>query len=283
MTDFKFLATELLKQHPTEAASILEKHDSEQIATFAKSLGEDEATGLFMALSSQAAAASLRHFSEQDAVAILGNMPRREASDILRRTPRKRRETYLARMPAATRLQLEVVLHQPAHRVGAYTDSDLVTVTPGTTVETTRRRLRSVESPVAIIFLVNDKQQLLGSFPVGRLFSAKGSEAVETLADMTRQSLGVRTTLEDALESPDWLKTDVLGVVDRQDKLVGSVRYSSLRQASEPVVVQEETETGGDYMRVADNLYVGLAEVLLTTIPKPRANRTRNTNEGDAK
>lgn len=283
MTDYTFLAADFLRQHPTEAASILEKSDSEQIATFAKTLGEDEATRLFMALSSQTAATALRHFGEKDATAMLGNMPRREASNILRRTPRKRREAYLASMPTATRLQLEVVLHQPTHRVGAYTDSGLVAVTPDTTVEAIRRRLRSVESPVSVIFLVNEKQLLLGSFPAGRLFSAKGSETASSLADTTRQSLNVRTTLEDALASADWMNTDVLGVVDREGKLVGSVRYAILRQANEPVSAPEDVEAGGDYMRVADNLYVGLAQVLLTTIPKPRAHTARNTIEGDAK
>ncbi|WP_028466489.1 magnesium transporter MgtE N-terminal domain-containing protein [Nisaea denitrificans] len=283
MTDYQSLAADFLRQHPAEAASILEKSDSEQIAAFAKTLDEDEATRLLMALSSQTAAASLRHFGEKDTIAMLGNMPRREASNILRRTPRKRREAYLASMPAATRLQLEVVLHQPTHRVGAYTDSGLVAVTPNTTVEAIRKRLRSVESPVSVIFLVNDKQQLLGSFPIGRLFSVKGSETASSLADTTRQSLNVRTTLEDGLASPDWMNNDVLGVVDREGKLVGSVRYAILRQANEPVAAPEAVEAGSDYMRVADNLYVGLAEVLLTTIPKPKPHAARNTIEGDAK
>ena len=78
-----------------------------------------------------------------------------------------------------------------------------------------------------------------------------------------------------------WRQMDCLPVVDRDGKLVGSIRHVSLRGA---ILQQRKNERDGrynDYMSVANNLYVGLAEVLVTSIAKPKSAKSRKLTQGE--
>jgi len=283
MADPTYLAELYLQRHPREAATLLEGLETSDVAELIATLDDDKATDLLLALSPTVAAAALHLMADDHLADYLGGMPRQEAANILRRLPRERRATVLQAMPAAARLQLEVILHQPAHRIGAWMDSHPFTLAPDTTVEAARRRLRGIDDPVSHIFLTDDDQKLLTIVPVSRLFAVRGSEPISMVAEPPQGMLRASTTIENALDNPAWRDVDCLPVVDRDGVLVGSIRHASLREA---IAQQRKSETdnrSNDYMSVANNLYVGLAEVLVASIARPKAAHPQKHGEGETR
>ena len=274
MTDPTFLAALYVKRHPREAAEFVDGFQPRDIAELLATLPDDSACDLLTTLVPNKAAKALEELSDEDGAQYLGMMHRREAASILRNLQRDRRERFLQAMSTPTRIQLELILLQPSHRVGAWTESVPFALTRDTTVEAARRRLRSVDVAINEIYIIDDKRHLVGLVPLFRLYAVAGAEPVGSISQPLLGSLRANSGLESALENPAWKKADSLPVLDHEGALVGTLRHATLREAVSQHGVVEMNSRSDDYMGVANNLYVGLAEVLVTSIgriSKPKA------------
>lgn len=97
----------------------------------------------------------------------------------------------------------------------------------------------------------------------------RGNQPIDVAGRPSHSVLLSTATLEAALAEPAWEAVDMLPVVDRSGKLLGSIRRTVLHRA-----LAAEAKPGADdktakYMSFADTLYVGLAGVLATSIAKP--------------
>ncbi|SLN63247.1 magnesium transporter MgtE N-terminal domain-containing protein [Oceanibacterium hippocampi] len=277
------LAELFLERHLQDAAAVAEECDAEAIAAFAAELPEDRAVDLFSTLSAGVAAAAMEHVDDRLAVAFLGAMARRKAADILRRIAPERRASLLQGMSTATRLQLEVILLQPRHRVGAWMESHPMALPQTASVAVARRRLQRHPTTVSEIYVVDAGQKLVGVVPLSRLLTAGDEALLPAVAIPAKRTLRASASIESALEEPAWADLDTLPVVDRDGKLVGSVRHAALRVASEQPRAAGNDEDGGDYLLLANNVYVGLAAVLAASMAKAQVEPPSPPEEGTAR
>ena len=279
MTDPTFLAALYLEKHPREAADLMGSFDLDSIAELITALPDETVPDLLTSLLPAKAGAVVAKMSDADGARFLGMMKRREAASILRNMPRERRDALLETMSVPTRVQLDLVLHQPPHRVGAWVESVPFALARDTTVENARRRLRGAESAITELYILDEARHLVGVIPLFRLFSVAGGELVESIALPPAATLRANSGIETALENPAWTETDSLPVLDHDGVLVGTVRHAMLREALSRKGVVELDDRGEDYMGVANNLY-GLAEVLVTSIGRNTTPKPSTTAKG---
>ncbi len=283
MTDLDMLADLFLKRHPEEAAALLENSDPGDVAELISGLPQDRAVGILSVLSSNMAAGCLAKVKDETAADYLGLVARRSAAAILRRMPQERRDALLQLMSRATRLQLEVVLVQPMHRTGAWMDTSPSTAKEGTTVAAARRRLLKQATPGNELYVVDRDQRLSGVVHLHRLLAAEDVALIESIAEPPTSMLRVNASVENALKDLKWLEVDTLPVVDREDKLVGSIRHAALRKAASEQRNTTQSRDESDYLLMANNLYVGLAEVLATSIARPKSALPPRPEGGNSK
>lgn len=281
MSDPLVLARLFLARHPREAAAALEELDAGAIVDLAESLSDDRVADLLTMLSPRVSADCLQRLATDRGVSVLGSLPRRDAAALLRRLPRRRREELLQAMPTATRLQLEVSLHQPTHRIGAWMDTDPLTIEAGATVQAARNRVRNRDTRVGDLYLVDGSRRLLGLVALHRLLSASARDPVEAVSQPVPGVLRAAASLEAAASEPAWQEVDALPVVDRENRLLGSLRHATLRQALAQGRDLKPDAGGENYLNMANNLYVGLAEVFTTSIAKGQGVHLPASKEGD--
>lgn len=270
MAEQNHLALLYLERYPQQAAAVLEASNAPpgEIVELLAALLDDVAAAVLSALTLTAAAVCLGALSDEVACRYLGHMPRRDAAAVVRLLPAERRSALLRQLSAPTRVQIELMLRQSVHHVGAWMDTNFQAVPQSSTVDALRRRLRGLERPVSELYLVDDSGRLAGVVHPARLYSATGSDAASAISHMPPATLHTVSSIAQALVAPAWSDADVLPVIDGREKLVGTIRHATLRAATKRQRDQNRGDAGSDYLALSNNLYVGLAEVLTTSIAK---------------
>ncbi len=272
MTEQDPLATQYAARHPRKAVAVLARFPPAEAAAFVDGLADDMAADLLMAMPPDQAAACLTIPPPERVAVHLGNMPRRPAAAILRRLPPDRRSAVMAALAIATRMQIDLILHQPGHRIGAWIDAHPPIAEAGATVADVRLRLDRVEGQGGELFLVDGAQRLQGVVPLVRLLAATGEKPVASLAGPAEGGLRANMTIEAALKDPAWQERDSLPVLDRDGRLIGVLRHAVLRRAAQQERSARSEQPSGEYVSLANTVYVGLAEILATSIGRTDRN-----------
>lgn len=275
MAEHNPLAEHYVARHPQKAMAVLERFTPADSAAFIDGLADDLAADLLSAMPPDQAAACLSVPPAGRVAMHLGNMPRRAAASILRRFTPERRSAVMAALAMATRMQIDLILHQPGHRIGAWIDARPPIAEAGGTVAAVRQRLGRAEAQGGELFLVDPAQRLQGVVPLVRLLAAAGDTLVESLAVPALGSLRANMTIETALQDPAWDDRDSLPVLDREGKLIGVVRHAVLRRAAVQERSARSEQPSGEYVSLANSVYVGLAEILATSIGRTDGNGPR--------
>lgn len=238
MTKDAVLAELFVQRYPQKAAAVLTGLPAADAAAALEETPAESAAELTMLMPPATVVACLQALPVDRAAYHLGNLPARTAVALLRQAPKDVQANLVRRLPRATRIQVEIMLQRPSHRVGAWVESRIATVAEDATVEAARRAVATSGVSGGDLYLVDAAQQLKSAV---------------------------------ALTDPAWELADVLPVVDQQKKLVGSVRHAVLRRAVAVDLQAATPAENDDYIRLADAVYVGMAEVLATSLLKPRS------------
>lgn len=281
MTDIEPLAELFLRRHLRQAVTVLEACEPDDVAALVAELDDDLGVDLLTAMPLPMAATCTTCLSDERAARLLLHMPRRRAAALLRQLPESRRSETLRAMPTATRLQLEMLLLEPSHRVGAWINTQPLVMAEDATIDQARRRLRRGGPPVTEVYVVDAGNGLIGLVPVSELFATTGSALLQSIAIAPPAVLRSGATVESALENPAWGDVDSLPVVNRSGHFVGTVRHAQLRQAILHRSARSVADDGDDYMSLANNVYVGLAEVFAGSISRPTRGAPASQPEGE--
>jgi magnesium transporter len=275
-----FLAELYLQRHPQEAVSVLERLDVQSIVTLIETLSDVQAAEVLARLRPEVSMSCLRQLSVERGAVYLAHMPRGAGVAALRRMRPERRDALLRACSAATRFQIEMVLRQPAHRVGAWIDASPASVEQGSTAQIARDRLSRQEPPASELYTVDPARRLLGVVPVSRLFALDPSDIVDSVAAPPPSVLRANLSIENAIEDPAWENVDRLPVVDRDGKLVGSIRHGTLRRAVAARLPAQPEQEVEDYIGLVNAMYVCMADALTTSIAKSASKAPRRGAEG---
>lgn len=284
MADALALAAAFAASHPEAAARTLEDMAPEETGALLGSLEAAAATPVIAAMAPAAAAAALGNLSIRKTVDRLRGLAPQSAGAILRVMDPDRRERLLAAMSKARQIQVGLVLRQPRRTVGAWMDSAALTVRPSATAGAVRERLARNGAAPPLLFVTDDDQRHLGSLDAAAVLSADAGATVEALHAAGGPALRANLTIDAAAADPAWREHDVLPVVDHAGRLVGAIRYATLRRATGetasagPAGVREEIGTA---MQLANLLYLGMADVIDSTIARrrPPAQAPRETEQ----
>lgn len=258
-----------IERHPGEAAAILNLQAPVEAGEIVEALDPDPAAVLLAEMATDAVAACLMSLAVDRAAFHLGNLPTRAAAAILRQIADAPRSELLHEMPAATRIQVEMMMRQPSHRVGAWIETRIITLAEASTADAARQTLAKAALAEGDIYVLNAAGGLTGIVTPTRLIGLRGNQPIDTAARPPRAVLHASMTIEAALAEPAWAIVDALPVIDRTGKLLGSVRQSVLRRALVANVKLGKGHGEAAYMNLADKVYVGLADVLATSMSRP--------------
>lgn len=242
--------------HPAEAARVLEPLDAATLAEVARALPPEASAGVLRHMTPDALAGCLRVLGS-DAAPIVAQLPIAVAAPALRALEPHLSRELLQALPRTVSLPLGLALRFPAGTVGALLDPQAATVQRDMTVrETVQIARRAPQLLRRYVYVLDDRQQLVGVLDVRECLLAPRSALVHTLMRPDPLFVRARVSLADAAADPAWLQLDVLPVVGRARTFLGVLRRRVLDAARAQDIAggAGEAAVGGVVVDLA-NLY----------------------------
>ena len=196
----------------------------------------------------------------------------REAAAILRHTGEEARKNLLDLLPRQRAVRVALILGYPQSLVGSWMDPITLSLPITGTVADARTRIKNEGYSHGTIFVVDDGNRIRGSISLVRLLlQAREEESLSALMQTAVEPVRASMTLERAFDAAGWLENDLLPVTDRDDRFIGVIRYAELRRAlAKPSIADRAAERGDNLMGITEACYLGLADLLATTLADNR-------------
>jgi magnesium transporter len=226
------LALAFLREHPGDAARVLEPLPAPDVAAFLAGTAPAVAAPVINLLASQAAARCLENLPSAHTAAILEKLHADVAVMLLRRLAPDLRRLILGAMPARRAAALHMALRYPDAVVGSVMDAAVFAVREDLPV-------REVISAARIhggtlqdhLFVVNDRKELVGVVDVMQVLVSDRSLRIEELATPPLHSFAARASLAGVRDDPAWDSYNLVPVVDHNRLLLGVVSRDTVNRA----------------------------------------------------
>jgi len=261
-----------------EIAHLLESSPPQARRVLWRWVDRDREGDVLQELSEDIQAAFLRHMDTQEVVEITEGMDADDLADILQQLPNRVIKEVLAAMSAQDRQRVECVLSYDEDTAGGLMDTDTITVRPRFTLDVVLRYLRRHEEiPAATdcLFVVNRKDEFLGTLPISKLLTTDTAVTVREIMDAEADSINVQmpdSKVASLFERHNWVSAPV---VDDQGKLLGRITIDDvvdvIRDDADHSLMSlagldEEEDTFAPVMRTTPRRAIWLGVNLLTAI-----------------
>ena len=233
MTLEQRIARGFLREHPREAARVLERSpDASALAMLSESEPE-EAAAVIEALVPSAASRHLERLEAPLAVEVLERLPADRAADLLRRIEVGRRGDLLRAMDEKPRTPVERLLRFPVDSAGALMTPHFVAHHLSRRVEEVLSELRDQGTDLRYyVYVVDDALVLVGVLGVRELVAARATAPLSEVMRRPVETLSARAGRSAILRHPGWKRYPSLPVVDEAGRLVGVFPYRTFQQLS---------------------------------------------------
>ena len=157
---------------------------------------------------------------------------------------------------------------------------------PDTTVEEALQRVREAgEEDCVDLYVANNEQRLLGKVRLPDLLRAPLTTTLAQLMRKASYTLPARATIASVSEHEGWEYYNSLPVVERNERFVGALRHTMLRNAVQTQrAALPETPSGGAALETLAGTYwlvfAGLIQVFIGLFTGPAATRnSESTHE----
>lgn len=273
MADASALTLAFLRLHPRDAAQVLEAVEPAARAELFGRIPARVGSEVLAQLMPRSAAQTLSALPDDRATELVARMRVQRAVAMLQHVDEPRRSRLIAALPTASALATRLLLGYEADEVGSHMDPAVLALAPGAGAAEALQRVIHAQPPVDRIFVVADDGRLLGWLPLEELLRAPQAAALETLKPRAAPLLAARTPLASAGTHPGWHDTSILPVVDRGNRLVGTLTRDALERATQQWRVSgatarplEDSLTGMAVRSYWQGLS-GILRVLLTLLP----------------
>lgn len=254
MTLEQRLARAFLERQPGAAAQALERISSDQRASVLRTAPADAARALALMVDS-AAAAALAPLTDAEAAPVLDALPVETAIRLLRRMPVETVERLVHGLPATKQDWLRRALRYPEGTAGALMDPAVLTLPDDISVAEARIRLRRQASELLYyLFVVDRAGRLVGVLDIAELMRARLRDPIRAVMHERVQHLPAWTPATAVRVHPGWRSFHAMPVTDEEKRLVGAIRYQTLRRL-------EETADGGADARLTAATVGALGEL----------------------
>ena len=228
-TDFK-LTIEFLKNHPLDAARVLDRLGAEKITFFLQKAPPPLAAGALKLMEMACARKCLEIMDAEGAGSILSYLPVETASFLLRPMENGRRESIMGSLPTEISEPIRTLLRYPEGTVGSRMDPFVSTLPEDLTAGEALKRMK--KHPPRLmdgIFVVNRDLFLVGMIRTGELALSDPHKFLTEIMTVGVARLRPQSSLRAVFSHPGWRESAVLPVVDEKGMLLGAMDYQTLR------------------------------------------------------
>jgi magnesium transporter len=240
------LARAFLEAHPPQSARRLEQMRAPEAAAVLRETPPRTSARVLSEMTVPFAAECLGQLPAVEAAAILAEMPSAPAAFIARALESELREPLLASLFPEVREPLARVLRYPAGTAGAVMDPSIFRLPDDVLVAEGRARLGRVERGLLYyIYVVDREHRLVGVLDIAELIFARPRERLSAVMHRKVDRLSAWVPVALVREHPGWREYHAIPVVDDDDRLLGAIRYQTLRRLE-----REAADTGPDTVQV---------------------------------
>jgi magnesium transporter len=177
------------------------------------------------------AAACLSHLEAGDAAAIVAETLADDAAPVVRALDSGIRDSLMAALPSAARDPLLRMLAFPDGTAGAVMDPSVFQVHENVIVADARTRLRSAARDLLYYVYVTDgDRRLAGVLDIPELMLARTRDPVSAAMHRNVDSISAWMPVALVRAHPGWHRFHAMPVVDEEHRLLGAIRYQTLRR-----------------------------------------------------
>jgi len=251
MADAESLTLAFVEAHPADAARVLETLPAAESAALFARVPPRLGAPVLAAMLPPTAARTVLSLEDERAMGLLSALGAQAAVAVLRHVSEPRRTTLIDGLPTAAAVASRMLLGYPEDTVGAWTDTDVVTLAPEVRVGDALARVRVARDDASVVHVVGPDERLLGIVDLVALVRAPESADVGHLMRRADAVVAAVAPLAGAASHRGWERASILPVVERGDRLIGVLRRGTLMRALARTTLQP-----------ADAGAAGLAETL---------------------
>jgi len=232
MTDHKIeLALAFLQSQPGSAAAVLEQQPVELTSEFLKEVPCKHAAAVLGKMLPQYAAKLCSTLDPSVAAEFLSALEISMVAAIMRHSDREQRK-ILELLPERTKIACKLLLNYSEDAVGAWMMTNVITLPDDCTVEEALSRLASADAVINsdVVHVVDRERTLQGLVNVVDLLRASPNSPVTKVMNRERDAISGRTPLISAAKHTVWAHRDTVAVTNRNNKVVGVLRFADLRK-----------------------------------------------------
>ncbi|MEX2571472.1 MAG: CBS domain-containing protein [Gemmatimonadota bacterium] len=225
------LARGLLESHPPRAAAVLGQMPAAGAAEVLRAVPPGIASTVMRAMTVFYAAECLRTLAPAEGAAIVAEMATGDATGIVRALEPTQRDSLLAALPDDARKPIARLLPYVEGTAGAVMDPSIFQLPDDIMVNDARMRLGSAARDLLhYLYVVDRERRLVGVLDIAELMVAGARDPVSAVMHRDVDRLSVWMPVSLVREHAAWQHFHAMPVVDDDDRLVGAVRYQTLRR-----------------------------------------------------
>lgn len=273
------LAYLFMRDHPEDAARVLEQIEPDSAAALLKVVPVEVALPILRRMSPFTGAHCLRQLNDTELLVLLRKIDTPTGISFIRYFKSDRRTRLLKQLPAKLTKIYEKLLSYPGETIGAWMNPAPVILTAEMTCEHALEQICGSDEPSIIyIFVIGKSQRVIGYLETADLLRSEPDIPLGKLVRPAVYSLQAQAELVTQLEHMGWQEMTILPVLNHSDRLVGTISYSALRRAllTDKTVVQVVQSTEGMFTGVASSYWFGVSSLmhsLISLIPNDRQER----------
>ncbi|MCD6570465.1 MAG: magnesium transporter [Deltaproteobacteria bacterium] len=226
---------------PVEIAELIEALDEESRGKLFLLLDVDTASEVISELSSDSRDDVLDDISDTELARIVEDMDSDDAVDLVGDLHDERAERVLAAMDPRESSEIRNLLIYPEDTAGGIMQREMVSVTPGATIDEVIALIRQQAPEVNDIhnvFIIDHQGRLKGIVPLVNLILSKPDTRISQIMDTDPISVPVDMDQEDVTRLFKKYDSVVLPVVDRENRLLGRITVDDIVD----IIDEEATE-----------------------------------------
>lgn len=268
MPDKFHLALDISTTHPQAVARYLEEYSPTSASSFIDAIPDLLSKQILESMLPYHAAKCMDNLPVHSAARYVGALEARFAASILRHTNEPTREAVIAAMPRTSAARVSVLLRYRLSVIGAWLNPTILVLPLDCRIADAKERLLADGfADYHRIYVVDANRRLKGFVRMIRLMQGDNARQLSEFLESLPTPLRANATLEMALDDPNWRNHDYLPVLDRQENLIGILRYADLRAAvSKPKLQALNGDLPGTFLDLAETCYLGLADVMNSSL-----------------
>ena len=228
------LASDLVAAHPLEAAQVLERLPTRDVAALLARLEFELGARALQQMALYRGTAVLSELPEATASEVVGRLPMEIAALLLRSLDAAARERLLAALSTRRARDLRSVLGFPEGTAGSLMDPEVLALPQDLTAKEVLVRVREAAGHARYnVYVVDRDQVLVGVINLRELLMARPGDLLSSLMQTAVHRLAARADRHTVVSHPGWRAVHALPVVDERGRYLGAVRYRTLRRLEE--------------------------------------------------